>query len=243
MASRRSELIRLFEFEPDLLGAVAPDEAAEALARTVVEAVSLPRGEFAPPAVVGAGVDLGFLVLEGLLVHRRQFAGRRAVELIGPGDLVRPWRDEDAGASVSGHTSWKVCEPVRLAKLDRAFERDAARWPGLHARLLDRLDARFTGLALQLALAQQPRLETRLLWLFWHLADRWGRVERQGVVVHLRISQSTLADLVSARRPSVSHALAGLREQGLLLQSAPGRWELHGEVPRQAPDIPAHQTV
>ena len=126
-----------------------------------------------------------------------------------------------------------MCETTRLAKLDRAFERDAARWPGLHAALLDRLDARMTGLALQLALAQLPRLELRLLCLFWHLADRWGRVDAHGVVVSLRISQATLADLVSARRPSVSHALAGLREQGTLVREAPGRWLLRGAPPRE----------
>src|SRR3954452_17285855 len=243
MVVRRSELIRLFEFEPDLLGALPAREAETALARTVVECGPLERGESAPPALGAQDIDLGYLVLEGLLLHRTEFAGRRAVELIGPGDLVRPWRAQDAAASWPGKASWKVCEPVRLAKLDRAFERDAARWPGLQARLLDRLDARFATLALQLALAQLPRLETRLLCLFWHLADRWGRVDRHGVVVTLRLSQGTLAELVSARRPSVSHALTGLREQGLLLQSAPGRWELRGEAPRQPPDMAARQTV
>ena len=230
---RRAELIRLFEFEPDLLAVLPPAEADSAVARTVIECVTLYPGELEPPVVPADDVDLGFLVLEGLLINRLEFAGRRAVELIGPGDLIRPWRPGAVDDSLPGRPSWKVCQTTRLAKLDRAFERDAARWPRLHAALLDRLDARMTGLALQLALAQMPRLELRLLCLFWHLADRWGRVDAHGVVVSLRISQATLADLVSARRPSVSHALAGLREQGTLVREAPGRWLLRGAPPRE----------
>ena len=35
-------------------------------------------------------------------------------------------------------------------------------------------------LMMQLVIAEQPRVEDRLLMLFWQLADRFGRVTREG---------------------------------------------------------------
>jgi CRP-like cAMP-binding protein len=99
--------------------------------------------------------------------------------------------------------------------------------------LLDRLDARSTSLAVQLALAQLPRLDARLLCLLWHLADKFGRVEPAGISVPLRLSQETLADLTSSRRPSVSAALGSLRKRGLVLKPRPGTWLLPGDPPAE----------
>src|SRR4051794_26085123 len=107
--ARRAELIRLFEFEPDLPALLPREEVEVALARTVVECDTLYPGEIEPPVLPADGVEIGFLVLEGLLVHRSEFVGRRAVELIGPGDLVRRWRPE-APSALPVRASWKVCE-------------------------------------------------------------------------------------------------------------------------------------
>jgi predicted transcriptional regulator of viral defense system len=46
-----------------------------------------------------------------------------------------------------------------------------------------------------------------------------------------RLSHQTLADLVSARRPSVTHALGDLRDDGRLMRISPGRWLLRGPPP------------
>jgi CRP/FNR family cyclic AMP-dependent transcriptional regulator len=237
MPGRPAEVVRLFEYEPDLLSPLPAAEAQTALERTVVECLTLPPGVPASPLLPHADVNLGFLVLEGVLLHRVEFLRRPAVELLGPGDLLRPWRPAVAPASLPLNAGWKVCERTRLAVLDRRFEHDVERWPAIPGRVLDRLELRYTSLALQLALAQLPRLDLRLLCLFWHLADRWGRVERDGVVVHLRVSQATLAALVSARRPSVSHALGALREQGTMVQTAPGHWLLGGRPPTEWPQL------
>jgi len=135
---RRAELVRLFEYEPDLLAALPEPEARTALERTVVECATLAPGLIGEP--VTPAPDLGFLVLEGVLLHRVEFLGRRAVELVGPGDLLRPWRPADGSATLSLSADWKVCERARLAVLDARFERDVAGWPGVVGLLLDRLD-------------------------------------------------------------------------------------------------------
>ena len=52
--------------------------------------------------------------------------------------------------------------------------------------------------------------------LFWHLAHRWGHVRSDGIVVRSVWTHTVLADLVSARRPTVSTALAELARRGLI---------------------------
>ena len=43
---------------------------------------------------------LGLLVLDGLIIRRVGVAGRFGAELLGDGDLLRPWEREDAGATL-----------------------------------------------------------------------------------------------------------------------------------------------
>jgi CRP/FNR family transcriptional regulator, cyclic AMP receptor protein len=235
LPSRHVEIVRPFDDEPSLLERLSSREAEAARHATVVEAVWLDRGELEPPVIRADDVDLGLLVLQGLLLHRIEHVARRAVELLGPGDLIRPWQPSDVAASLPMRTTWVVCEPTRLALLDRRFAKETARWPGVLPALLDRMNTRIVSLALQLALARVPRLDTRLLCLLWHLADRWGRMERDGVIIWLRLSHQTLADLVPARRPSVTHALGDLRGAHVLIRLSPDRWLLRGEPPAERP--------
>jgi CRP-like cAMP-binding protein len=82
-----------------------------------------------------------------------------------------------------------------------------------------------------MALSHLTRVEVRLLALFWHLADRWGRVASDGVLVPLRLTHQTLAALVGAQRPSVTTALGGLADSGRVTRRDDGGWVLHGEPP------------
>lgn len=206
-------------------------DAAVARERTVVTYVDLPNGPLSAPSLRSDAFDLGFVILEGVLIRRVEFIGRRAVEVLGPGDVIRPWRPEPHFPSIPSEASWQVCEPARIAILDRRFEQGVARWPGVISSVLDRLDLRLTALALQLALAQVPRLDVRLLCVLWHLGDRFGRRQSDGVSLPLRLSQETLAGLTSSRRPSVSTALRSLRERELVLTPKSGAWLLMGTPP------------
>jgi hypothetical protein len=67
-----------------------------------------------------------------------------------------------------------------------------------------------------------------MLVLLWVLAERWGRVSRDGVRVPVGLPHRMLATLVGARRPSVTTALAGLAREGLIERTAEG-WLLHGD--------------
>lgn len=236
--ARRRDLVRLFDDDPDLLRHVPAGEREAVRNGTVVESVVLPPGAAEPPAVSSDTLDLGFLVLEGLMLRRVDVFGRRAVELLGDGDLIRTWRD-DGEPTLRCRPTWQVVSEVRVAVLDRRFEREAAQWPGVMAELMARLARRPAALATQLAIAQLPRLDMRLLLLFWRLADRWGHVGTDGITVRLRLSQATLGELVAAKRSSVNVALRELREANLLVNSSPGRWLLRGPPPHQWPRDPA----
>jgi CRP/FNR family cyclic AMP-dependent transcriptional regulator len=99
------------------------------------------------------------------------------------------------------------------------------------AGLLSRTVERSRWLSFQLAIAHVRRAEPRVLMLFWHLADRWGRVTPTGTVVPLRLTHSTIARLVCMRRPTVSATLMQLVRTGELARNGDGSWTLIGSPP------------
>lgn len=169
-----------------------------------------------------------------------QLAGRHMIELLGPGDVLRPWQpDSDQYAIVPSEAQWSVIEPGRLAVLDRHFEQAVAGWPEIVAAIMGRLVQRSRSLTVRLAIAQIPQLASRLLLVLWHLADRWGKVASSGVALPLRLSHAMLADLVSAQRPSVSIALRTLCEQDLVARAPDGTWRLRGNPPPELEQLSA----
>ena len=124
-----------------------------------------------------------------------------------------------------------MLSPVTVAALDRHFAVELARYPEITSVLLDRLGERSIRLATTQAISQLTRVDRRLRALFWHLAERWGRVSGQGVIVPLALTHRILGQLVGARRPTVSTALAELAERGELVRRPDGSWLLRGDPP------------
>ena len=88
-------------------------------------------------------------------------------------------------------------------------------------------------MAVHQALLQLSPVETRLLILFWHLAERWGRVTPDGIVIGVQLSHEMLGHLVGCRRASVTTALARVVESGRLDRREDGSWVLHGSAPSE----------
>jgi hypothetical protein len=86
-------------------------------------------------------------------------------------------------------------------------------------------------MALHLAVCHLRRVDTRLLVLLWHLADRWGTVQREGVHVPMRLTHQMLGRLVGAQRPSVTTALKQLSDSGRVIRLEDGTWLLQGRPP------------
>ena len=147
-----------------------------------------------------------------------------ATELVGQGDLLRPNDHDGDDAPIPFGVSWTVLETARLAVLDPAFTRLLAQWPAAVEAVLRGASNRAHSLAITMAVSNLRRVDARLLVLLWYLADRWGRVTPEGVVVPVRLTHETLARLVGAQRPSVTTALRQLDEEGRVRRTpgAPG---------------------
>jgi CRP/FNR family transcriptional regulator, cyclic AMP receptor protein len=214
--------------DADLAQTVPESRREEARRASVTGVVTAPPGAWAQPRQrPEAAGGYGLLVLAGLLARRVGREGRYGAELLGVGDLLRPW-DSDNTASTHFDISWRVFEPARFAVLDPAWTTRMAAYPQVGAELAGRALTRSRRVVNMMAIAQHPRLEDRLLLLFWELADRFGRVHPDGVHVDLPLTHEVLSHLAAARRPSVSGALSRLAATGALRRAGRG-WIISGE--------------
>jgi CRP/FNR family cyclic AMP-dependent transcriptional regulator len=213
----------LSEVDPALAEGVPLADAVDATGSAVVPVVSLGIGRWSPallrPAV---GRPFALLVVDGLLIHDLRIADSAASELLGPGDLAgaRPVGD----VLVPTASSWTVVHPSRIALLDARLTRTIRLAPVLATRLLARAAEQCARLSAHRAIVQLPRVEDRVLALFGHLAERWGRVGSGGLIVPLRLTHEMIGRLVGARRPTVSLGLKALADQGALDRRDDGSW-------------------
>jgi len=140
----------------------------------------------------------GFLALNGLIIRRTGVEGRFGAELLGEGDLLRPWQDQFDSPALALEIGWTVLEPMRLAILDEQFVERMAAYPELGPAMVERVMRRARNLVVNMAIVHQARVDVRLHMLLWHLAGRWGRVKSEGTVLRMRLTHAVLADL--ARR-------------------------------------------
>jgi hypothetical protein len=224
-------LAPLLDLDPELAADLTPALREQVRGWLVVRVWSLPRGPW-PAAVHREPGLMGFLVLDGVLTRNVSLGKIAYPELLGRGDLLRPWQTEQTGRLGPVEVSWQVLEPCRVAVLDRRFAGIVGRWPEVVDALIGRALNRARELDFNMAIAQLPLLEARLLALLWHLADRWGEPGPNGILVPLRLTHSLLAALVLGRRPSVSTALTELAQRGLVTRVEDG-WMLHGEPPTE----------
>jgi CRP/FNR family cyclic AMP-dependent transcriptional regulator len=228
------ESISIVDADPDLGDLLGAGEYERARREGLARVVRLSPGEWdAPAAHEEAEHHRGFLVVEGLLSRTVNVLGRHCVELVGHGDVMRPWQWDDEGSHVRAEVGWSVLEPARLAVLDHGLVLRIVPWPQLGLELFNRGTRRAHHLAVALAISHHQRVEDRLLLTLWHLAERWGRVHGDGIVVPLPLSHQRLADLVGAQRQSVTTAMGGLTRRGSVSRRDDGHWVLHGPPPEE----------
>jgi CRP/FNR family cyclic AMP-dependent transcriptional regulator len=222
--------------DPELGEGIEPERRIQAMEALVAREVRVPAGAWTGrPIPIDGGI--GVLVLEGVMLHRVGIDDRFGAELVGEGDVLRSLQGEIDNPMLPLANEWLVLEPSRVAVLDERFVRQLARFPQVAGRLFGRSVLRCRQLAVNMAIVHQARVDVRLHLLFWHLASRWGRVRSDGVVVPLHLTHTVLADLVAARRPTVTSALTDLGRRGLVRAVSDG-WLLSGPPPGQTPGIP-----
>jgi CRP/FNR family cyclic AMP-dependent transcriptional regulator len=227
-----TDLISIVDADADLAELLDESQRERARREALTRVRRLSPGEWdAANAIEPDLHHRGFLIIEGLLSREVDVLGRRCVELLGAGDVLRPWRWDPDGSHVHAEVGWVVLEPTQLAVLDHGLVTRMAPWPQLGVELFARGTRRAHSLAVALAIAHHQRVEERLLLTLWHLAERWGRVRPEGIAVPLPLSHQRLADLVGAHRPSVTTAMGDLARSGAISRRDDGIWMLHGAPP------------
>jgi len=224
--------VRVLEEDPELAAGLDPTSVQLATRHAIAAVELVPPGPWEPafPADGGGG-SLGLLVLDGLLMRDVAIAQATCTELIGRGDLLRPWDWQRDLLTIKPVISWTALQPVRLAVLDRRIAAVMGRWPELFSAVVARAVRRSFELATNQATSHLTRVDARLELLFWGLADRWGRVGTEGVVLELPLTHQVLGRLVGAQRPSVTTALSDLARRGLVERREDGAWLLRGDPP------------
>ena len=226
------ETVCLLDAFPDLARTLPPGELERARGELMVPVVERKPGPWIHP--IEAAVDplaLGIFVIEGMLARNTTLGETTSTELVGRGDVLRPTDYAGEGAPIPMTVGWVVLEPTRIAVLDREVTGSVCRWPALVTAIVAAAVQRAWGVAQMMAVSHLRRVDARLLALFWYLADRFGHVEREGVVVPVRLTHETLGHVVGAQRPSVTTAINQLEAAGRLSRRAAGGWVLHGEPP------------
>jgi CRP/FNR family transcriptional regulator, cyclic AMP receptor protein len=222
---RRGRLINQRIALADALSDLGDDLDPERLelARRAVKArvLAVRRGHWDAVADASAPGVYGFVIINGTMLRRVTAGHREGAELLGPGDLLQPGREQDAVA-------WRAVTDCTLAVLDVRLLADAGAVPELSGALLAAANARTNTVARQLVVAQWPSVDERLVATLEMLAERWGVVTTDGIVLPDFLTHSVLAPLVGARRPSVTTSLKRLSEAGSVRRRPDGRWILGG---------------
>jgi CRP/FNR family cyclic AMP-dependent transcriptional regulator len=190
----------------------------------VLEVLDLQPGPLPVDAIRDGG--LGLVVVEGMLAQETRLGEHRALLLVWDGDLIRPAPEGPAwiGGTASWSMSWEVLTPAVVAVLGAEITRAVEHSPGLLALLSHRAAAMQARAALQQAISQLPRVCDRLLAALLLVAEDRGQATVDGLVLRLPLTHERLGQLIGARRPTVSLAVAQLRRLGLLSRRDDGAW-------------------
>lgn len=211
-----SRLVPLLDVDPEL-GEHLDEQSRQAARRHLVVRVErIEQGDHALPAanLFNSEGGIGLLILEGLTLRRVGLAHRVAGELLGPGDLLRPWQGDGEHQAYPFVASWRVIQALDVAVLDAGLTQRLAQFAPVVSELVGRALLRSRRAIGSLVTAQLTSVDQRLLVSLWHLADRWGRVRPDGIVLPLPLTHEALGLLVGARRPSVTAALGRLAARG-----------------------------
>jgi hypothetical protein len=219
----------LLDLDPDLGQLLEGDRLAAGRRELRVAVHTLEAGPWEVDKLEHTSPDhIGLLILDGVLAREVLVSDTVSTELLGPGDVVRPWRLHDESTLLRHVVRWNVLTRSRIGLLDRRFGTVLATFPEVNAALIDRVNERALRLAVTQAISQLNRVDRRLLALFWHLAERWGRMTPDGVALPMTLSHRMLGQLIGARRPTVSTALSELAKEGEVARRDDGTWLLTG---------------
>ena len=174
-----------------------------------------------------SAANVGVLIVSGVIVRQIAIDREPSAELLGPGDLIRPDPDAPPERGFGGDVRWHALTPLVVSPMGMPIAVALCRYPEVLLVLLERIETRARRLAVTQGISQLTGVEHRLEAVLRHLAERWGKVRPDGVLLPLDLSHRMLGGIIGARRPTVSSAAALLVAQGRISRLADGTWLLH----------------
>jgi hypothetical protein len=173
--------VLVLRVDPELAAGVPSQERPRAVeaSRAPVRVLSLGSWQFEP---VPGSMSLGALILVGMVVLRLEFGGSSHLEVLGKGDLINPWHLE-TDTSLQERVSVQVIQNGCVAVLDGRFAEQMSPWPEVFAALMRRQIMRTRRMVLQACILSQSRVDERLELMLWRLAEQFGRMTREGLLV------------------------------------------------------------
>lgn len=226
------EQVAILDVDLELAGALSAEQLELARGHTQARVQRLPVGGWDAIGEYGEQTTwLGLLILEGFVARETSCEQETAIEVIGPGDLLRPWDHDGEYPLASITTRWRLLEPTLIALLDDEFAQRISAWPALTVAVIGRTGRRARWLAVRLIISQLRRIDARVFYLFWHLAERWGNPTPEGIVIPLRLTHAQIGELIGAQRPSVTTALSQLGGEQLVIRLPDGGWRIPSDTP------------
>jgi CRP/FNR family transcriptional regulator, cyclic AMP receptor protein len=222
--------IDLVDAWPEIAGSVPSADLALARRALVVRVITAKDEDLFELLGTRAPGGLTFLVVEGVVMKVTSFAGRSALELLGPGDLLAPPLTAAHQVESPAVSRYMAHGLASVAVLDDRFRRAARRWPGLFDCLRECLGRQTHRASRHLAILHLPRVEDRIVALFADLAERFGCMTPDGIVIDVPLTHQVIGDLVASRRPTISLALQTLAAHGVVERLDDGRWHLAARV-------------
>lgn len=216
---------RVLDLDPDLGASLTAQEREHARRVCVANVVHVATGDW-PLTREGLGGDragvFASIVIDGILCREVSMGPHRTLELLCAGDVLLPPAEDPDADPVRTPVVHTALHGLTVMVLGAPFLRAAARWPSLGQAVHDRLAVQHLRLIRQSFALHLPRAEHRLLLFLWTLAQRCGRVRRDGLLLPVQFTHEALSHLIGARRSTVSLALAALRAGGQISVSEEG---------------------
>lgn len=218
--------VRLAPVLPDILASVPAEDRGLAERTLVVPLVSARDEDLAEAIGMLTPGAFDFLIVGGVVLKETTLGRRSALELLGPGDVLAPPLTAARQLDSRAVSRYLAHGEVSLAAIQGHFRQAVRRWPGIADFLHDRLGGQTHRASMHLAMLHQPRIEDRVIALFADLAERFGHVTAEGVLVDLPLTHDVIGGLVGSRRPTVTLALRKLASDGVLERLGNNRWKL-----------------
>src|SRR6478672_2846393 len=108
--------IALLKADPEIGEAIPAAERATAERVLTVATLRVDGGPWDPLAAVGDQPPaIGLLVVSGMLTRDLVFAGRTTTELLGAGDIIRPWVDDEQFDALPFEVTWQAHPTAQVA--------------------------------------------------------------------------------------------------------------------------------